>query len=335
MVLARALLAEGLPESRLHVLLDEQASLKAIEAEIKKIGERSKSGESLLVYYTGHGTREGDEVHFYPYDSEPKKGLTTSDLGSMLASSFKGDRAILTADCCFSGGLDQTAAILRRQGLSSAVLASASPTEPSGPTWAFTMTLTDCLQGKRPPDRDLDHRVTLEEAILEIREVLAFTQRQESYAQLEGLNPSFVLSYVTSIETVPRLPKPYEGFQFVRFRREDRNQGGRLMGFLNDQFLLRLQRYSDRPIVSAKEEQISANPPQPDADLTETDPTLGRYEKLLRKIRVESDYLDFPSGFDFGLRRVEVYGQHDQLPPGYWVYVYPYWYIWETKRSPG
>jgi hypothetical protein len=54
----------------------------------------------------------------------------------------------------------------------------------------------------------------------------------------------------------------------------------------------------------------------------------GKYQMLLRQIRVESDLRDFGLFHDFGFNKQAECAGHKELPAGHWVYVYPYWYIW-------
>jgi len=60
----------------------------------------------------------------------------------------------------------------------------------------------------------------------------------------------------------------------------------------------------------------------------------GKYKVLLRQIKAPEDRATHSEFQDLGLRNsTEWKGQRD-LPPGYWVYVYPYWYIWRDVASP-
>ena len=59
----------------------------------------------------------------------------------------------------------------------------------------------------------------------------------------------------------------------------------------------------------------------------------GKYRMLLRQIRVESDLKTFGVFHDFGLNAQSSCAGHEDLPKGYWVYVYPYWYIWRDRAD--
>jgi hypothetical protein len=60
----------------------------------------------------------------------------------------------------------------------------------------------------------------------------------------------------------------------------------------------------------------------------------GKYRVLLRQIKAPEDRAAHSEFQDLGLREsTEWKGQRD-LPVGYWVYVFPYWYIWRDEAAP-
>jgi hypothetical protein len=57
-----------------------------------------------------------------------------------------------------------------------------------------------------------------------------------------------------------------------------------------------------------------------------------KYRRLLRKIAVEEDKATYGAFVDYGhYASMKSYAGHEDLPEGYWVYVYPYWYIWGDR----
>ena len=54
----------------------------------------------------------------------------------------------------------------------------------------------------------------------------------------------------------------------------------------------------------------------------------GKYRRLLKKIEVRSDVATYGDFRDFGHWEETAYSGHSDLPTGYWVWVYPNWYIW-------
>ncbi len=60
----------------------------------------------------------------------------------------------------------------------------------------------------------------------------------------------------------------------------------------------------------------------------------GKYRVLLRKLYMPQDEASYHRFWDFGMWQGTAYGQYANLPVGYWVYVYPNWYIWRDLANP-
>jgi hypothetical protein len=59
----------------------------------------------------------------------------------------------------------------------------------------------------------------------------------------------------------------------------------------------------------------------------------GKYSKLLRRLKVPQDLQNYTEFRDYGEYPATDYAGYTKIPAGYWVYVYPHWYIWgEIKR---
>jgi gas vesicle protein len=59
----------------------------------------------------------------------------------------------------------------------------------------------------------------------------------------------------------------------------------------------------------------------------------GKYQKLLRRIRVSRDKQSYSDFSDYGHYDGSEWAGYTDLPPGYWVYVYPHWYIWGEQKQ--
>jgi hypothetical protein len=60
-----------------------------------------------------------------------------------------------------------------------------------------------------------------------------------------------------------------------------------------------------------------------------------KYRNLLRKIEVEGDLATYGEFHDWGYWSGTSWRGHTGLPPGYWVYITPYWYIFgESDETP-
>jgi hypothetical protein len=60
----------------------------------------------------------------------------------------------------------------------------------------------------------------------------------------------------------------------------------------------------------------------------ETASANGKYRNLLRQIACPQDLGSYGYFRDYGQFSGTSWGGHEHLPPGYWVYLYPHWYIW-------
>src|SRR5205823_2443181 len=59
----------------------------------------------------------------------------------------------------------------------------------------------------------------------------------------------------------------------------------------------------------------------------------GKYEMLLRQIKVAEDRDTYGDFSDYGPYDGTDYAGHADLPKGHWVYVAPYWYIWRDLKA--
>ena len=58
-----------------------------------------------------------------------------------------------------------------------------------------------------------------------------------------------------------------------------------------------------------------------------------KYSKLLKTIKVEVDQTTYGDYFDYGFWSGSSWSGHDNLPPGYWVYIAPNWHIFEKIKT--
>jgi hypothetical protein len=60
----------------------------------------------------------------------------------------------------------------------------------------------------------------------------------------------------------------------------------------------------------------------------------GRYHSLLRAVYVPGDRGSHGDFLAYGYWDGTSYGGASDLPPGYWVYVYPRWFLWAEQTQP-
>jgi hypothetical protein len=61
----------------------------------------------------------------------------------------------------------------------------------------------------------------------------------------------------------------------------------------------------------------------------------GRYDQLLRVIPAPDEQETLGKVKDGGRREIKDYKGATDIPPGYWVYVAPNWYVWGVSTTPG
>ena len=59
----------------------------------------------------------------------------------------------------------------------------------------------------------------------------------------------------------------------------------------------------------------------------------GKYSSLLRRFSVPNDKQSYGEFHDYGQYPATSYAGFNDLPAGYWVYVFPHWYIWGKMKE--
>lgn len=174
--------AQGVPAAQIAYLQDRHATLKRITHAFHQLLAKTKSDDLLVFYYTGHGFRDRDkrQVHFANYDATsgadawPVVGVLDS-----IEKHFQGERALLMADCCFSGALADEA--LRRDGrVAYGCLCSSFSHNTSTGNWTFTDLLLTGLRGSPLMDEDGDRAVEWDELARSSVLDMAFIERQRA-----------------------------------------------------------------------------------------------------------------------------------------------------------
>lgn len=216
------------PRQNVQLLLDEQASQKALRSALGTIlARRAVKGDTVFIYYAGHGAPEADlsnrEPDGYakflvPYDADAKD-LFASAINMAEVETFfsriKADTIVLALDTCYSGagggrgfanlpagGRDITlkADFLDRlaQGRGRAILTAADANEVALESASlghglFTFHLLEALRGKA--DAQKKGYVTLQDAYQYVYERVARQSRQEGGNQ----NPKLMAQAVGEI----------------------------------------------------------------------------------------------------------------------------------------
>jgi hypothetical protein len=173
---------QGVPSQQLVYLQDAQATTRQVKTAFAAFLAKAREGDLLFVYYCGHGYKsdDGRATFFATYDAgDDTPGWSTDSIVREIEKSFKGSRAFLTADCCYSGSLAQQARRLN-QRVSFACLTSSSASQLSTGNWTFTEMLIAGLSGKAFADLNGDGQITLSELAEDVKEDMVFAEEQLS-----------------------------------------------------------------------------------------------------------------------------------------------------------
>ena len=173
---------QGVPEDQIIFLKDAQATSRQVHNTFPTFLAKANPDDLLFFYYTGHGYKSDDArtTYFASYDAgDDVEGWATDSIVRDIEKNFRGSRALLVADTCYSGSLAaQTQKLGRR--VSYASLTSSSSSQESTENWTFTEMLLAGFQGRSFADINGDGEVTLSELAEDIKEDMAFAEGQRS-----------------------------------------------------------------------------------------------------------------------------------------------------------
>jgi hypothetical protein len=181
--------------------------------------------------------------------------------------------------------------------------------------------------------------ITLAEAAQETADAMKYRENQPSGYSRFGIPEEYCLSLTTKKRSDSAPPDPYKLFEYVQIRRGERWIPARLVDYRDGAYSAEVQHYATREVVSVsgdgvrKYQKIS----RPRPKRLELRKALakarvdGKYTELLAIFEAESDYRAYSTFHDFGYYPATSYVGQSDLPEGYWVYVYPNWYIWKNK----
>jgi hypothetical protein len=186
----------GVPADQVVELVDEKGTLAAIRKQFVALLKKTRKGDFLIFYYCGHGGRvvTGSKSRYYLNNYDCKVGddgtfLCADQVFDMIEAHFKGSHALVTADCCFSGGMLEEAR-KRKSGIAYACLASVFAHNVSY-GGAFTRRLIKGFRGDATMDANGDGAVRLGEMAHAIELEMAYVEKQHSaFLPLNGFDPA-------------------------------------------------------------------------------------------------------------------------------------------------
>jgi hypothetical protein len=195
--LVKLLKERGVPERQMRYLQDRKATTATISASLTELLAAAPADATLILYYCGHGGMDDSGAVFfasYDADAEQNPGWPVVAIPEVIEAHFRGDQAILLADCCHSGHLADAVAAKRRR-VAYATLASSLASELSTGNWTFTEAILAALRGEAYTDGDGSATITLAELAAHIDAEMAFAEEQvATFATTRGFDPHLVLA---------------------------------------------------------------------------------------------------------------------------------------------
>lgn len=235
-MLVEHLRSRGVPAAQLTYLQDKEATLARIRTSLADLTSRARAGDTLLVYYCGHGFLEAGEGYFANYDIGARRPTYwgMSELVDTIQDKFQGARCILIADCCHSGRLVETVERHKPTRIEYGVFTSVTAADTSTGNWTFSQSVYDALTGSPLVDRNRDGAITCAELIEYAAEEMTVFEGQRSQCGLiGGFSPDTVLS-TARFTKVP----PHYG-ERVKVYDAEEWWSGRIIDFKNNKALVR------------------------------------------------------------------------------------------------
>lgn len=195
-LLLNLLRESGVPESQIVYLKDGAATTAKIQAEFAKFLSKAQPDDWVFVYYCGHGYKDDEmETFLASYDvGEKIQGWSIDSIPDSIEAYFKGSKAIIALDNCYSGAMTNAVKDKKRR-VSYAVLASSEANSMSTGNWTFTEAIISAFQGENFIDDDQNGNVTFAELAANAEEDMLFAEEQvSSYAFTGGFDPQTIIA---------------------------------------------------------------------------------------------------------------------------------------------
>ena len=153
--------------SRSAICTTAQVTKSRIQKAFGRLLDETSEGDLLVFYFCGHGYRDAEtgQTWFANYDagSRDASAWNVAAVFATIEQHFRGNRALLLADCCHSGALYDQALKHRDSHIKYAALTSSYSHNTSTGNWTFSDCLLAGLRGDAEVDLNDDKIIELDE----------------------------------------------------------------------------------------------------------------------------------------------------------------------------
>lgn len=245
------LIKMGVPKANIVLLLDANATAKAMRSAISQQITKCNDKGNFLFYYAGHGKKlQGGITYFLNYDfaDDPANDFEVNYLSNTINQFFHGKNIFLFADCCYSGALLNECNAIKVKDASVYTLSSATFSNTSTANWTFTQTLLDGLRGEPLADRDGNGSITYAELSKELKDAMKYRERQLSGAGINNGDTNMIVASVPTNKLVKETKKvaPFGVGNYVIAWNKTEWQPARIVELVSDKYLCEFYDYSDK-----------------------------------------------------------------------------------------
>lgn len=212
-ILLNELRKRGVPESQIVYLKDSQATTARIQAEFVKLLGKARPGDTVFIYYCGHGYKDEKARAFMAsYDADDDTlGWAMDAVPETVEKHFKGSRAMIALDNCYSGSM-AAAVKSKPRRVSYAVMTSSLASQISTGNWTFTESLISAFRGDSFMDGNRDGKVTFAELKNNAEEDMLFGEEQMATFAFTGDFAPQMQVAVSTPNSSPRLGERVEAY---------------------------------------------------------------------------------------------------------------------------
>ena len=248
----------GVPSHNLQLLLDEKATHTNIKDAIQKTLSKAPTGSTFIFYYAGHGINDKAGICFANYDmysnGTQSNGFNINFISQEINANFKGDKVLLLADCCYSGGLINEAETIATKGKKVIAYSSATSSNTSTENWTFTQTIIDCFSGLPLADSDNDGNISAKDISNELYNAMKYRENQLCGYVFKNIDSTF--TFAKSIEKKPTSTSKFKIGEYSHALQNEKWKPARIQAYTDNKYTVEFYDYSDKSVATLTENNL-------------------------------------------------------------------------------